>query len=111
MSPEEQQERRELVEDLYNDILRVANRILHNCKNFNISILAKENPTYGEIAKQMREVCGLMRVVSGDIDSDHMAGKAREYAFHIGLIAEAIEANDEVELNRLTSELDRRSFL
>lgn len=112
MTPEEEsQERKQVVDDLYNHVLRMANRILHNCKNYNISILAKENPSYSEIAEHMRKVCSLMQVVSDDINGDHKASKAREYAYQIGQIAEAIESEDEESLKKLTEELNRRPFL
>lgn len=101
---------KQLVEDVYNQVLHSANLVLRNCKNFTISVLQLEDPTYAQIAEQLKDLCDILDDLS-DSDPDLKIAKAREYADHVRLIAAAIEIEDEESLNRHVQELDRRSFL
>jgi len=80
---------------------------------FSIESLKEENPTIGEIARRMRVICKLMR----DLDECDGLGdqwtieKAHEYADHVQALADAIEADDVIELDRQCELLNRRSFL
>lgn len=103
----------ESVEQAYVIVLDVANTVLRQCKLFSIESLKEENPTIGEIARRMRVICKLMR----DLDeTDGLGGqwtvdKAHEYADHVQALADAIEAEDPVELDRQCELLNSRSFL
>lgn len=100
----------ELVVRVYDHILQSANTVLRNCKLFSIEILKLEDPTYAEIANQLKGLCDILDKLQTD-DPDMRVLKAHEYADHVRLIAAAIEVEDEDSLNRHVEELDRRSFL
>jgi len=103
----------ENVEQAYVIVLDVANRVLRQCRLFSIESLKEENPTIGEIARRMRVICKLMR----DLDECDGLGdqwtieKAHEYADHVQALADAIEADDVIELDRQCELLNKRSFL
>lgn len=100
----------EVVARVYDHILHSANTVLRNCKLFNIQILKLEDPTYADIASQLKDLCDILDKLQID-DPDMKVVKAREYADHVRLIAAAIEVEDEDSLSRHVEELDRRSFL
>ncbi|MDP0496384.1 MAG: hypothetical protein Q7Q73_09265 [Verrucomicrobiota bacterium JB024] len=100
----------ELVEDLYSRILHTANLVLRNCSTFHITILQKENPSYGEIAEQLEKLCAILELLAGD-SAEMTAQKARDYALHVKQIADAIVEGDEEELKEQVEQLNRRSFI
>ena len=102
--------RQELATNLYDNILQVANRLLRNSKMFSIEVLRLENPSYTEIATQLRELCGILETLSNE-DEEFTVAKAYEYARNVKDIAEAIENGDEEELQRHVEALDGRPFL
>lgn len=110
-------ERKELVDKLYEHVLHVVNRMLHNAQNFNISVLKLHDPSYREIAEQLQKVCTIMDVIADDLyklgsaNEAWTASKARDYARSVMAMAKAIENNDEAALRQLCEELDGRSFL
>jgi hypothetical protein len=104
-------ERRKLVNQAYDHILAVANRILHNAKNYSIAILKLEDPTYEQIVEQLGEVCGIMESIALDFVDDYTISKAREYVVNIRNIAKAINDDNETALLRFVEELDGRPFL
>lgn len=101
---------KKLVEEVYDQVRQSANLVLRNCKKFDISVLQLEDPTYSQMADQLKDLCDILDDL-GDSDPDLKIAKAREYANHVRLIAAAIETEDEDLLNRHVRELDRRSFL
>ena len=107
-------ELRSLITEIYEKVLQTTNNILHNCKTFDISILQLKDPSYEEIAKQLEEAAFILFTISDDFPDDaegfHMATKAAEYTQDVRDIAKAIRNDDEDELNKLVSKLDRRPF-
>lgn len=99
-----------LVTEVYDLVLASANTVLRSCKLFSISVLKLEDPTYSDIAEQLKELCEILEKVNVK-DPEMKVDKAKEYADHVRLIAAAIETDDEDALNRHVAELDRRSFL
>ncbi|WP_448056043.1 hypothetical protein [Aeromonas caviae] len=100
-----------LVEDLYVRVLEVANRFLHNAKNYKISILQLENPTYEDVAKVMHQIAGIIKVLCDDLDDPLTGHKATEYVMLMQEIASAITADDQGRLQHAVEVLDRRPFL
>lgn len=111
MVQEELSSMQKAVETLYNSLLHAANRVLHQAKNYSISVLKLENPTYAEIAAQFREVCQIIDLLANQIDDAHTAQKAREYVGCMEGIAKAIDADDAEALDSFVKQLDTRSFL
>ena len=101
----------QLVENVYDQVLHSANLVLRSCKLFSISVLKIEDPTYSEIAEQLKELCDILDKVNISGPDELKISNAREYANHVRLIAAAIETEDEKTLNRHVQELDRRPFL
>lgn len=108
-------ELKELVDKVYQELLGTTNRILHNCKSFEISVLQLEDPSYEQIADQLGEASDILWSISDhfpdDPDGMHLAFKASDYAQIVKNIAKAIRSADKDELKKLVSELDRRSIL
>lgn len=100
----------ELVGQIYDRILEVANGILYNAKNFSIEILRMEDPTYEQIAEQLGDVCKVMESISLTFVDDYTISKAREYVVCIRNIAQAINENNETNLLKFVEDLDRRPF-
>jgi len=106
-----------IVDELYDHVLQVVNRILHNAKNYNMSVLKLEDPSYSEIAEQLKNVCKIMEIIAGDLPGNggtnhqYTASKALEYTEQVAKIANAINRGDEEELETICKELDGRSFL
>lgn len=101
------------VAEAYAAVLHIANIVLRNCRLFSIETLQEENPSINQIAQGMHVICDIMEILA---KMDHLAdqtipAKAREYATHIRLIAEAVDRGDHIELNRQVHELNQRSFL
>lgn len=101
----------EVVRHLYDSLLHAANRVLHQAKNFHISVLQLENPTYAEIAAQFREVASLINFLADEIDDSLTGTKANEYVSCMEGIARAIDADDANALSEFVKQLDARSFL
>lgn len=101
------------VQDDYDIVLDVANRVLRQCKLFSIESLQEENPTVAEIARRLHMICGLMHQLGecDGLEGEMTAQKAHEYAEHVQALANAIEANDVLALDHECNELHRRSFL
>lgn len=101
------------VQDAYDIVLDVANRVLRQCRLFSIESLQEENPTAAEIARRLHMICGLMNQLSecDGLDGEMTAIKAHEYAGHVQALANAIEANDVIALDHECNELHKRSFL
>ena len=106
-----QDEKTRIVQGLYEDLLHVANRFLHSAKNYSISVLRLENPTYAEIAKQFHKVCTIIELLADDIQDPLVAGKAREYLELMEGIAQAISNDDADLLNTCVTTLEKRPFL
>lgn len=108
MSP---MEKVEAVRHLYDALLHAANRVLHQAKNFHISVLQLENPTYAQVAEQFREVASLISFLASEIDDSLTGAKADEYVSCMEGIARAIDADDANALNEFVKQLDARPFL
>lgn len=111
MVQEEMDRKQKTVAILYDAVLHAANRVLHQTKNYSISVLKLENPTYAEIAAQFREVCSIIDLLASQIDDSHTAQKAQEYVGCMEGIAKAIDADDADALESFIKQLDMRSFL
>ena len=109
------EELRGLVDSAYENILGTANRILRNCKTFAIETLQQEDPTYEQIAEQLRTVAHMIEIVHQayphDAEGFRTAVKAKEYAMNVANIADAIKLGDTELLRECTVELERRPFL
>lgn len=103
----------ENVEQAYVIVVDVANRVLRQCRLFSIDGLKEENPTIGEIARRMRVICKLMRDLDecDGLNGQWTVDKAHEYADHVQALADAIDADDVLELDRQCELLNKRSFL
>lgn len=102
------------VQDAYDIVLDVANRVLKQCRIFSIESLREENPTVTEIARRLRVICALMQELEecdNPTDDGQMVQKAHEYANHVQALATAIEKGDVVALDHECTELNRRSFI
>ncbi|QXH96132.1 hypothetical protein HU749_007020 [Pseudomonas ogarae] len=111
MVQEELDKKQKTVAFLYDAVLHAANRVLHQAKNYSISVLKLENPTYAEIAAQFREVCTIIGLLAEQIDDAHTAQKAAEYVSCMEGIAKAIDEDDSDALDRFVKQLDMRPFL
>lgn len=100
-----------VVERLYTALMDAANRFLHNAKNYSISVLKLENPTYAQIAKQFREVASIITLLAEHVNDPMIGPKANEYVTLMEKIALAIDAEDNDALQEFVSQLDRRPFL
>lgn len=109
------EELKELISQIYGEVLDTTNKALRLCKYFTIEMLQQEDPSYDQIAEQLGEAAALIdavaEVVGNDPECVHMAGKALEYALAVKHIAKAISKGDEATLKKLVSELDRRPFV
>ncbi|MBA1379808.1 hypothetical protein [Pseudomonas brassicacearum] len=101
------------VQDAYDIVLDVANRVLRQCKLFSIESLQEENPTVGEIARRLHFICGLMQQLDecSGLEGEATVQKAHEYAKHVQALANAIEKGDVMALDHECNELNRRSFI
>lgn len=99
------------VTHLYDALLHAANRFLHQAKNYSISVLKLENPTYAQIAEQFREVAQIINLLADQIDDSMIGGKANEYVECMEGIAKAIDDDDKAALQRYVDQLDKRPFL
>lgn len=100
----------EEAQELYDLVLRTANEFLHNCKHFDIEILAADNPTYAEIAQVMEKLAAIIGVLADEFDP-MLGQKAIDYCSHMKKMGLAIKNGNEVELSNLVTELERRPFL
>lgn len=98
-----------IVNTAYDKILSAANIVLTRCrKSLNIHYLQQENPTLGEILKQMQEISALMQTLN---QSGYVTFKAEEYVKHVQDIVEAVNQGDTELLENHVQALDQRSFL
>lgn len=100
-----------VVERLYTKLMDSANRFLHNAKNYSINVLKLENPSYAEIAKQMREVAAIITVLAENVNDPMIGPKAYEYVALMDGIARAIDDLNDDALQDFVAQLDRRPFL
>ncbi|UYM14243.1 PH domain-containing protein [Endozoicomonas euniceicola] len=104
-----------LVQAVYDKVILESSKVLLNSKRFSIHILKlADDPTYQEIADALLEVCDMIDFLvkhRGLEEHAWTCAKARDYAKFVADVAKAIEACDEVELKRLTEEMDKGSFL
>tara|TARA_R110002124_G_scaffold86123_1_gene222980 strand:+ start:257 stop:583 length:327 start_codon:yes stop_codon:yes gene_type:complete len=105
------QEKKELVDKLYEKLIMTANRFLFHAKNFHMSVLKLENPTYAEVAGEFRRVAGIIDILAEQIDDALIGGKADEYVTYMEQIAQAIDKECAETLESIVNELDKRSFL
>jgi hypothetical protein len=92
---------------LYEEVIRTSNYFLHNCKNFPMEVLKAEDPSYAELASGMRRLGAIIRVVADEFDP-MMGQKAFEYCELMTNMGIAIDAGDQVVLDALISELQRK---
>jgi hypothetical protein len=93
--------------DLYDIILRVANKFMHNCKHFPMEFLRAEDPSFSELARITRRMAQIIQLV-GCNEDPMMSQKAHDYCELMTAMAVAIERDDHIELRRLVSELERK---
>lgn len=97
---------------LYNHILVAANFFLTVARRrFSvISEMKKENnPSLKEVAELAGELAELVTTLVSDIDAQ-MTAQANDYVYLVKSIVEAIEADDQTELDRLIEELGSKPF-
>lgn len=104
------EELRALVDSIYASVLAAANEILYNCKTFPMTVLQLKDPSYSEIAVQLRKLCGFMELMIIDGHTEYTVSKAKDYTDFAHDVAKAIEIGDEAKLNELIEILDRRPF-
>lgn len=103
--------KKQLVDELYSKVLHVANRFLHSAKNFNLSVLQLENPSYAEIAAQMTKLASLIKILCDDIGDCHTGFKAQEYCDLMVNMASAITNDSQDELEQVINLLNRKPFI
>ncbi|WP_339877558.1 hypothetical protein [Pseudidiomarina gelatinasegens] len=111
MTDDEKKEIAAITRDLYEVIIRAANRFLHNCKYYHIGFLRLENPSYAEIVDQLDEIRSIIEILCESIDDPMTHTNAEDYLRTMRQMAEAINAGDSDALNALVEELSRRSLL
>jgi hypothetical protein len=103
--------KKQLVDDIYSRVLHVANRFLHQAKNFNLSVLQLENPSYAEISAQMTKLAHLIQVLCDDIGDCHTGFKAHEYCNLMVSMASAITNDSQEELQKIVTILNGKPFI
>ena len=96
-------------ESLYAEILASANHFLHNCKNFPISILANENPSYEEVAQLADMTRKILHALMDDLDPQ-LTQQAYDYCGLMKRMAVAITNHDEHDLNEAVAILGKKPF-
>ena len=102
--------REDAVAILYDRILHVCNRVMHQCRNYSIAMLKLEDPSLAKIAQQMRQMANIIRIIAPDNDP-LVSQKAGDYCDLLTKIAIAVENEDEVRLSQLVTELERKPGL
>lgn len=92
---------------LYDEVIRTSNYFLHNCKYFSIEVLKEEDPSYSEVARLMRQVAEIIKVVADSFDP-MMGQKAVEYCDIMMFMGIAIEKRDAIQLSKWVRELERK---
>lgn len=105
------EQKKEWVDRLYDELIRTANHFLHNAKNFHINVLKLENPTYADVASEFRKVAGIIDILAEQIEDGLTGVKAHEYVTYMEQIAQAIDKGCAETLLNVVNELDKRSFL
>lgn len=95
---------REMAQKLYNEILRTANYFLHNSTHFSVELLARENPSYQEVAAVMSQVRGILNSLVTDFDP-MMCEKAFNYCNLMTQMGVAISNKNQLELSKLATQL------
>jgi len=99
----------ELIKLVYTEILDNANRFLTHSEKFPIQLLAKENPSYKDVANL---IDGARRNIHDAMDAfdPMMAQQANEYCMLMLKMAAAIDERDELKLEEQCNELKRKPF-
>ena len=92
---------------LYETVIRTSNSFLHNCKTFPMDMLKGEDPSYAQLAKMMRRVATIITLLADSFDP-MMGQKAAEYCELMTKMGIAIDNSDQVDLDRLVVELQRK---
>jgi hypothetical protein len=92
---------------LYEEVLRTANKFLHNCRHFPMDLLKAEDPSYTELATIMRRIAIIITVLADSFDP-MMGQKAVDYCNLMSRMGIAIDKGDQVELDALTAEMQRK---
>lgn len=100
----------EHAKELYDLVLRTANEFLHNCRHFDVEVLATDNPSYDEVARVMDQLAAIIQALSDDFDP-MLGQKAIEYCGLMKKMGLAIKNKDDIKLSQLVDELERRPFL
>lgn len=103
-----------VIQAIYEKVILESSKVLRNAKMFSIDILKQEDPSYSEMAEILHKVCNLIDHLvetNGLVEHEWTCVKARDYSKFVADVAKAIAEDDEVELERLTEEMDKRSFL
>lgn len=99
----------DLVRLVYGAILANANRFLTHSEKFPIQLLAKENPSYQDVANLINGARLNIHEVMDDFDP-MLAQQAEEYCHLMIRIAHAIKSEDEAALRAYCVELARKPF-
>lgn len=95
------------VEEIYQRVLSVANYFVKNASYLTINNLKEFDPTVDQIAKDLRTLANIMKVLAGDNYSDeNMAINAFQCCFIMEKIAGCVEKDDEVQLRQLVQDLE-----
>lgn len=94
-------------QQLYDGILRTANRFLYEAKGFSVEVLKWEDPSFAEVAAVSIRIAEIITLIADDFDP-MMGQKATEYCELMRKIGVAIEEDDQVALDRALVELERR---
>ncbi|MGO0309129.1 hypothetical protein ACTL6P_21515 [Endozoicomonas acroporae] len=108
-----------LVNYLYDKIIQQSSEVLKNAEDFSIEVLKKENPSYAEIAEDMKKIGDMMdylinhgQLKSKGYTQNHWTlNKAQDYVRFVAEVAKAIQAEDEIKLKTLTKTANEWSFL
>lgn len=95
---------------LYGRILEIANYFLHNCRNWEVSILAEEDPSYESIARTADKISKVLNVYADDFDP-MMCQQALEYCSIMTRMSHAIRDQRQDYLDELTTLLDKKPFI
>jgi|GEM_PF-6271464 len=107
--------RQQMITHLYEHILALTNRYLHKAQTFSIQVLALEDPSFAAMAKQLRGVCNIVKLMCEvepiRADNPLTSQKAEEYCRLVEKMAEAITSDNEALLQEVIDCLDRKPFL
>lgn len=98
-----------LIKQVYEAILQTANRFLTHSEKYPIQFLAKENPSYQDIANLIDGARLNIHEAMDDFDP-MLAQQAGEYCNFMIQMAAAIIEEEEEKLQNLCDELKRKPF-